>query len=216
MSKNILVIEDDPIICSIYKNAVEKRNFPIEIANTGNDGLAKAEQNRPGLVFLDLHLPDIDGLEVLRKLNGLDPDIPVYIVTAFSEEYLKKLQNISKEGIAFELCKKPISVDKVHTILGNVLGTGESNVEVGHLKLYVAGKSSSAERAIANVKTIINRDFQGNIELEIIDILDSPETAEKHNIIATPALVAPTSHHNHMVIGDMSDHEKIMKFITLK
>ncbi|MDC1141808.1 response regulator [Planctomycetota bacterium] len=68
-NKHILIIEDEPDIQEILKYNLEKHHFRVSIADTGEDGLAKANQLLPDLILLDLMLPGIDGLEVCRRLR---------------------------------------------------------------------------------------------------------------------------------------------------
>lgn len=84
----ILVIEDDPDIRELLVYALGKEGYQTEQAASGEAGLKLAKQAKPDLIILDIMLPGIDGLEVLRKLKhepGLRP-IPVLIASARGEE----------------------------------------------------------------------------------------------------------------------------------
>jgi len=78
------------------------------------------------------------------------------------------------------------------------------------LKLYVAGKSPRSEQAIANLRRICEKDLAGRYELEIIDVLESPERAEQDKVLATPTLIKQLPPPLRRVIGDLSAKEKVL------
>ncbi len=84
--ERILVVEDDERIGSTLHRALEGNGYTAEWVQTGHDAVAAARTNRPDLVVLDLGLPDIDGLEVCRRIHRLDPTVEIVIVTARDEE----------------------------------------------------------------------------------------------------------------------------------
>lgn len=78
------------------------------------------------------------------------------------------------------------------------------------LKLYIAGKGSRAEAAIANLRQLCEGELRGQYELEVIDILEHPERAEQAKILATPTLIKQLPPPLRRVIGDLSDREKLL------
>ena len=84
------------------------------------------------------------------------------------------------------------------------------------LKLYVIGQTPRAERAIANLRELCEREFDGrSYEVEVIDILENPQIAEKEKIIATPMLVMFLPPPMRRVIGDLSDADKVLAGLGL-
>lgn len=86
--KKILIVEDEQDILQLIKLYLEKEGFRTLLATTGLDGLQKAKQEKPDLVILDLMLPEIDGLEVCKRLRSA-PDtamLPIIMLTAKAEE----------------------------------------------------------------------------------------------------------------------------------
>jgi two-component system copper resistance phosphate regulon response regulator CusR len=81
----ILVIEDEPRILSFLVKGLEAEGFAVESAVHGGAGLERARAVRPDLVVLDLLLPGIDGLTVLRELRRERPELPVVILSARSD-----------------------------------------------------------------------------------------------------------------------------------
>jgi len=83
--KRILVVDDEPKIASLARDYLEHAGFAVSIAGDGRAALLEVRQRRPDLVVLDLGLPEIDGLEVLRTVRR-DSQLPVVIVTARDDE----------------------------------------------------------------------------------------------------------------------------------
>lgn len=83
------------------------------------------------------------------------------------------------------------------------------------LRLYVTGKTPKSERAIANLKEICERDLKGLYELEIIDVLESPQLAEDEKILATPTLIKDLPPPLKRIIGDLSNSEKVLLGLDL-
>jgi DNA-binding response OmpR family regulator len=80
--QRILVIDDDPAIMSLLKRGLSYEGFVVDIAGTGENGLALARDRPPDLVVLDIMMPGINGLEVLRRLRAADERLPVLMLTA--------------------------------------------------------------------------------------------------------------------------------------
>ncbi|MFD6177482.1 MULTISPECIES: response regulator [unclassified Isoptericola] len=87
MSLDVLVVEDDFMVASIHRRFVERVDGfrVVGEAHTGADALAAVEALRPDLVLLDVHLPDINGIEVLRRLRAAGRDLGVVVITAARE-----------------------------------------------------------------------------------------------------------------------------------
>ena len=83
------------------------------------------------------------------------------------------------------------------------------------LKLYIADKTIISRRAIANLRKIIKEFFEGQYGMEIIDILEDPESAVDDHIIAIPAMVKSLPPPPSMFIGDLSDTESLLISLRL-
>lgn len=88
MSARVLVIEDEPALARLVSFNLEHAGFACATAGTGLSGLELARSHRPGLILLDMLLPDIGGTEVLRRLkeDRETAEIPVMIVSALDSE----------------------------------------------------------------------------------------------------------------------------------
>lgn len=120
--KRILIIDDDPTLLEMYRARFVAEGFATETANDGQKGLAVATETNPGIILLDLRMPNITGLEVLEILKTTKAlkDIPVIVLTALGDDQLKK--DALARGAADYLTKADTTpaevVAKVNSLLG--------------------------------------------------------------------------------------------------
>lgn len=81
---------------------------------------------------------------------------------------------------------------------------------VFRLRLYITGRTPQSQRAIANLHQICESDLQGCYDLEVIDVLENPDLAERAKILATPTLVKQLPEPMRKIIGDLSDRVKVL------
>ncbi|GAA2237448.1 response regulator [Promicromonospora sukumoe] len=101
-----LVVEDDPVVATVHRGFVEShpRFVVVGEARTGSDALRLASALRPDLVLLDLHLPDIGGLDVLQRLRML-PGPPVDVVATTAVRELDSVRQAMAGGVVAYLVK---------------------------------------------------------------------------------------------------------------
>lgn len=121
--KRILAIDDEEGVRNAFILALEDTGYTVETVSTGEEGLEKAAANTPDLVFLDLHMPGIGGIETLYRLQKDWPQVPVYIVTAFHERYFKELEQAVADGLSFELIRKPAEAELICAVVRGTLET---------------------------------------------------------------------------------------------
>lgn len=85
----LLIIEDEQNIALPLKRVLEKQGFAVDYAANGKEGLESAEINNYDCILLDLNLPEIDGIELARRLRDQDNSTPIIMVTARSQIYDK-------------------------------------------------------------------------------------------------------------------------------
>ena len=82
MKARVLVIDDEPAIRETMRMILEYEGHDVVLASSGQEGLTMAERELPDLVFLDIKMPGLDGLEVLTRLRALNDTLPVVMVSA--------------------------------------------------------------------------------------------------------------------------------------
>ena len=108
MGKHILVIDDDPKVRKSFSLTFEDSPYHIETAESGEQGVKKAKNMIFDLIFLDLKMPGMNGVETMRELRSMNRDVPIYIVTAFHMEFFNQLQSAMQDGLDFELLRKQV------------------------------------------------------------------------------------------------------------
>lgn len=95
----ILIVDDDKNVTIFLEMFLKQKGYAqIQIVTTGEEALKAIQEDNIKLVLLDIRLPDIDGVEVLRKLKAFNQDISVIMITAFPDE------KIAKEALAEGAC----------------------------------------------------------------------------------------------------------------
>lgn len=78
----LLVIDDEPTVQSLFQHVFERRGWSVQCCSTAADGLAKIREHTPAVLALDLLLPDLHGLDVLKQVRAEQPQLPVIVMTA--------------------------------------------------------------------------------------------------------------------------------------
>jgi DNA-binding NtrC family response regulator len=125
----------------LLQTVVEAERFDVRGARTGADGAEVFKQWRPDVVLTDLSLPDMDGIELLRRLKQLDPEPEVIVVGG--EGTITRAVEAGRAG-AFFFLERPVSEDVLLDLLGNAVGRIDERVEHQQLKDRLRGQYSFA------------------------------------------------------------------------
>jgi CheY-like chemotaxis protein len=84
LRKNVIVVDDNMDLITIVKTTLEAKGYNLASASSGDELFSRLEETRPGVILLDIMMPQIDGLEVLKRLRGRSDtsSIPVILLTA--------------------------------------------------------------------------------------------------------------------------------------
>ncbi|MCK4870326.1 MAG: response regulator [Gammaproteobacteria bacterium] len=121
MSKKILIIDDDEIIRRAFMLALEDTDYQVKTIDSGKKSVELVKHGKFDLIFLDLRMPYFDGIETISAIRKLDKTTPIYIITAFADEYNKELQTLVNNNIQFELINKPVVNEQIIMIAKSVL-----------------------------------------------------------------------------------------------
>ena len=122
MGKHILVIDDEEAVRKSFCLALEDTGYQVDTAQSGEEGIKKAKKSEYDIIFLDLKMPEMNGVQTLREIRKIDETVSVYIVTAFHREFVDQLKSTSQEGIDFEVMGKPIGRKQIVWITKGILG----------------------------------------------------------------------------------------------
>ena len=102
----VLVVDDDMNILRLYKEELEEDGYAVVTASNGKEAMEAFERETPDIVTLDIQLPDIDGIKLLRQMKEKRPRMPVIMSTAFdyrddfsvwaSEAYIVKSADLTE------------------------------------------------------------------------------------------------------------------------
>jgi len=147
MKKTILIIDDEPDICQSMSDIFSDEGYNVMTAGDGNEALEKLEKETPDLIFLDIWLPDSDGLKLLPGLKQEHPQVPVIMISGHGT--IETAVQATKLG-AFDFIEKPLSLDKLVITASNALTISRLQEENVRLK-----KKYNENRLIGECRPIL-------------------------------------------------------------
>jgi two-component system, NtrC family, nitrogen regulation response regulator NtrX len=151
----ILVIDDEAAIRESLRMILEYEDYQFSGAGSGQDAIAAVQRERPDLVLLDIKMPGMDGMEVLRKLHALDETLPVVMISGHGTT-ATAVEAIRSGAIDF--LDKPLSSERVIVTLQNALRQSELRSENRELKLAmeskyeIVGESQTLNKVLDSVR----------------------------------------------------------------
>jgi len=153
---NILIIDDEERIRKVLSDILHKKGLNSLTASNGEEGLKLIGEKDTDVALLDLVLPEMNGIEVLKKIKDIDHSLPVIMITAYGT--VPNAVEAIKQG-AFDFVEKPLDADKLLVIIKNALEMRNLNKENIQLKKNVRDQF----RFIGNSPQIIKIINQVNI-----------------------------------------------------
>jgi DNA-binding NtrC family response regulator len=134
--EQIWVVDDDPAIRELLSFIVGEAGYEVDAFASGAEVLASSGAV-PAAVLLDLMMPEIDGVEVLKEINRRHPKLPVIMVTADND--VQRAVEVTKLG-AYDYLVKPIDQERLLTTLDRALSHGRLEKEVARLKVELSDR----------------------------------------------------------------------------
>jgi DNA-binding response OmpR family regulator len=121
----ILLAEDDVILAELYTDRLKQEGFTVVHANNGDDALKMVGEYRPALIILDIMMPKMNGLDVLKNLkdNPETKDIPVIIVTALVQE-IEKINKMMNPADAYIVKSEVLPAEIIEQVKKRLTGEG--------------------------------------------------------------------------------------------
>ncbi len=151
MKPRILVIDDEAAIRDSLRMILEYEDYQFLGAGNGQDGVQLAQRERPDLVLLDIKMPGMDGMEVLRRLRAIDETLPVVMISGHGTT--ATAVDAIRSG-AIDFLDKPLSSERVIVTLRNVLQQQALKDENRELRLAMESKYEIVGRSPSLVKVL--------------------------------------------------------------
>ena len=137
MAHAVLIIDDEATLAKNMKAYLERQGFDADIAGSAEDGLARLDAFQPDVVLLDYHLPGMDGLEALGRIQARDRGIRVVMLTGHAS--VRMAVDAMKAG-AYDYLNKPVVLSELKLLLERALGDGRLQQELSYYRKQEAGK----------------------------------------------------------------------------
>lgn len=121
----ILVIDDEHSVRWAFEKALQKAGYQVMLAENGIKGLKLYESFRPDIILVDIRMPEMDGLQVLKKIRESDPEAQVIVMTAYTD--METTITAMKLG-AYDFLSKPFNIDECLLLISRGLNTRNSNM----------------------------------------------------------------------------------------
>jgi CheY-like chemotaxis protein len=118
MTCKILVVDDEPEFCRLLASVLTEMGHEVSTASGGRQGLAKIRKNPPDLVFLDIKMPRMDGLECLRRLRKSKRKPVIVVMTGFGD--IQSAREALRLG-AEEYISKPFDLDDLKQLVNELV-----------------------------------------------------------------------------------------------
>ena len=112
--RKVLVVDDEPQAVELLEEFLTAKGYAVVGASSGEEALRRLKEERPHLMLLDIRMPVMDGLEVLRRAREIDREVGIIMVTAVSEE------RTGREALrmgAYDYITKPLDFDYLERVL---------------------------------------------------------------------------------------------------
>jgi DNA-binding response OmpR family regulator len=169
--KSVLIVDDEKNILLTLSQSLEVLQLETDTAANGEEALAKLKEKDFGLILLDLRMPGMDGMEVLRQVREIRPDIRIIMITAYGT--IELAVEAMKLG-AVDFIQKPFSPEEIRELVSRVLDREKLDEQ------RVADYGSSIELA---KRSIGNRLFDAAIEHVRKAIFLDPARPEAFNLL---------------------------------
>lgn len=133
----ILIIDDDTFMTSILEKHLQNHKYGVDVAFTGKSGLALFKKEKYDLVICDFRLPDTTGLEMLKQIRAIRQDVPVIIITAYSD--VRMAVKLIQMG-ASDYITKPIHQEELILLIAKLLKQPNGSKPLQSAPIYQEGE----------------------------------------------------------------------------
>jgi len=153
MSRRILVIDDEAGIRQALGQLLEYEGFEVKTASGGAEGITQYDSFRPQLVFLDVKMAGLDGLEVLKRLRQADPTATVVMISGHAT--IQTAVEATQLG-AYDILEKPLDTDRVLVLLRNAFENRQLSEENARLRETIESRYEIVGRSFG-IRALLDR-----------------------------------------------------------
>jgi CheY-like chemotaxis protein len=176
--KKILIIEDDQIVANVYRNKLAVEGYTTETAADGETGLKVLQSLKPDLIILDLMLPGISGLDIIKQVRS-EPEFAKIPIIVFSNTYLTNMiQEAWKAGATKCISKSNCSPKEVMDVVRQAIG----NSGAIPIATRPAMPASHAPAKTVELHTATDSAFQADLRKTFIDSLPATITTLRNSL----------------------------------
>lgn len=115
--KNILVVDDEKVIRDLFKRVLGLKGYSVTVAESGKKAVEKLKKEEFNIAFIDIVMPEMDGVETFKAIKEINPEITGVMMTAFAVH--DKIEKAAQHG-AIDYLYKPFDIVEIMTIIGKV------------------------------------------------------------------------------------------------
>jgi two-component system nitrogen regulation response regulator NtrX len=153
MSRRILVVDDEQGIRAALGQLLEFEGYEVRTASNAADGIAEYDRFRPHLVFMDVKMAGMDGLEALRRLRQMDPAATVVMISGHAT--IQTAVEATQLG-AYDILEKPLDTDRILVLLRNALDHLDLQEENSRLRQTIESRYEIVGRSYA-IRAVIDK-----------------------------------------------------------
>ena len=115
MPKNMLIVDDDPPILAFLAGIGKSCGYEVETSDTGRDLADRAAEMSPDFIILDLIMPKLDGIEVLREMSGKNIKAQILLISGFDPDLLARARSLARAWRldVVDTMEKPLDADRI-------------------------------------------------------------------------------------------------------
>jgi DNA-binding NtrC family response regulator len=181
MKARILIADDEEKMRRVLEIMLSQDGYRIAAAQDGLEALTAFEKHPCDLVITDLKMPRLDGLELIRKLRKVSPDVPVIVITAFGS--VETAVAAMKEG-AFDYVTKPFDREEIRVLVSKALGYGSLRRENSFLREEVRRRATFEELVCASPRMRDAYQLAGQVAAATATVLISGESGTGKELLA--------------------------------
>ncbi len=168
METKILIIDDDRDVCTVLTRNLSEDGYQVQNAYNGIEGIKKVREGKYNLIILDMKLPDMDGIDVLKEIQNIDEEAAIIVLTGYPavETAVETLKNKAIDYIV-----KPYKINHLRAIIQKELLRKSAEKEFGVIELSSIGKRIKRLRKMNDMsldvlakKTKLSKSFLSEVE----------------------------------------------------